>query len=200
MFCNLRNLLIIFIVFSSTQAVEAGPYNKPIYNPDTKSYFELYNPQVKRPGAAKAVYDWRNNKDWPHAQTAAASKFFKGVRGRLAVVKTLKTHEFLRKHFVVGEPTWIGLRYWCSLNKLQWVTGEIHPLTAFNAWARKWNVEGADPKGRKDAQGCEKGRKGTRHRSLGVHYWATKDGFLWNANGFDKAFTSLFIEYPTGKP
>lgn len=190
-----------FYLFSTiiplTSSVEAGPYNKPIYNEKTKSYFELYNPTVKTPGANKAGYDPRYQFFWDKAQRVAAGKIYKGVRGRLAVVNSPQIHSFLQKHFKLGEPAWIGLRYWCSFNKLQWVTGEIHPLSAFHRWGRVWNVDGPSPTGTKNSGGCEQGRAG---RYLPVHYWSTKQGFFWNANGYRKGFSSLFIEYTTGKP
>jgi len=177
--------------------VKAGPYNKPIYNEETKSYFELYNPTVKMPGAKNAGYDPRFQFFWEKASAIAANKIYHGVRGRLAVVRTLSTHRFLQTHFKLGEPAWIGLRYWCSFNKLQWVTGEIHPLSEFQRWGRTWNVAGPHATGTQNSEGCERGRKG---RFLPVHYWTDKEGFYWNANSYRKGFSSMFIEYPTGKP
>ena len=192
-----RVLYALTLLFISAQLVQAGPYNEPIYNKATKSYFELYNPNVKTPGAKIAVYNYHYQYHWEQAAAIAARKIYHGVHGRLAVIKTAATHRFIAKHFVLGEPAWIGLRYWCTYHKLQWVTGEIHPLSAFQAWSSPWNVEGEARTGSRRSPGCEKGHK---ERFLPVHYWPTKQGFFWNANGYRKAFTSMFIEYPTGKP
>jgi hypothetical protein len=63
---------------------------KPIYNPRTKSYFEL---QVDLP----------KPQQWQNAVRYARTKTFKGVRGRLAIVKDLETHSFLRANFTLNE-------------------------------------------------------------------------------------------------
>ena len=55
----------------------------PIYNPHTKSYFEL-RIDLPRPPT------------WTTAVRFARTKFFKRTRGRLAIVKDLDTHSFLR--------------------------------------------------------------------------------------------------------
>lgn len=195
---NKSKLILIVIVICSATVAEAGPYNKPIYNPETKSYFELYNPTVKTPGAKKAYYDPRFQWFWEQARRIAARKIYRGVRGRLAVVKTRSVHEFLRTHFTLGEPAWIGLRYWCKYHKLLWVTGELQKLTAFSNWGAVWDAQGAQPNGPRVKSCVEVAHGGIPW--LPVHYWPTKDGFYWNANGYRKGFASMFIEYPTGKP
>ncbi|CAN0577002.1 unnamed protein product, partial [Laminaria digitata] len=58
----------------------------PIYNPETKSYFELR-------------IDLPHPPNWGTAVRYARTKTYKGVRGRLAVVKDLQTHSFLQANF-----------------------------------------------------------------------------------------------------
>lgn len=169
-------------------------FNKPIYNPETKSYFELYSPDADDP-------KWRKNVRhfgaimWHHGRRIASQRFHKGTRGRLAVVKTKQTHEFLRKNFQPTGAAWIGLRFWCRYRKLQWVTGDTHKRTQWQLWGPVWNLAGATPKKAKGKAGCARSAK----HYLPVHYWAPTDGFFWNANGREKEFNQLFIEYPTGK-
>jgi len=188
---------VITAVLAVSGASQAGPYNKPIYNPETKTYFELFNPSVKKSGAARAsaTAAWRFT--WEEAEAFAKSRSHNGVRGRLAVVETAETHEFLARRFDLGEPAWIGLRYWCAFRKLQWVTGEIHPLTGFRRWARPWNLIGDDPRAKPRTAVCNDMR---RDSYLPVHYWPTGKGFEWNANSRGQKLSTMFIEYPTGKP
>ena len=172
-----------------------GPYNKPAYNPATKSYIELYSPDANLRGQVVRPHGEIN---WEDAKRIAEKRYYKKVRGRLAVVKTREAHKFLQKHFKLVGPTWIGLRYWCRYRKLQWVTGDIHPLTGFALWGRIWNQEGGGPDGGNTrALGCE---SNPRNGHWGVHYWSSAQGYYWNANGTKKGFNALFIEYPTGKP
>ena len=99
---------------------------KPIYNPHTRSYFELRVDLPKPP-------QWRN------AVRYARTKTFEGVRGRLAIVDDLKAHSFLRANFTLNEQAWIGLRFFCGVRKLVWADSEIHDRKAFKAWAHQWH-------------------------------------------------------------
>jgi hypothetical protein len=163
-------------------------FNRPIYNPGTKSYFEyVINIGGKEYGGSRGV-------GWEQAKSYAETKTFHGVRGRLAVIKNKEANDFIVKHFKPEDGTWIGLRYFCDLHALQWVTGEIWPLTAYANWGRPWNVEGT------------KSTNVVRSSCLkfapwmGVHYWGAETGYKWNANGTGKYFEYMIIEYPTGKP
>lgn len=187
--------LFAFLVASA--AVQAAPaYNTPFYNPETKSYFELYSPDANDPSNTKVkTFGKIQHK---HAIKMAAQRFYKGVRGRLAVVKSQETHEFLAKHLRPEGSAWIGLRYYCSFKKLMWVTGEIFtPGKDFAKWGpRTWSVQGSSPANNKPGQ-CLYHEKGV---ALPVHYWGMEHGFFWNANGMAKEFNVMIIEYPTGKP
>ncbi len=175
--------------------VNAEPvYNKPVYNPTSKSYFELYSPDADDP--KKRPVSISGGIEWIHAARIAHKKSFRGTRGRLAIVNTQQIHEFLRDTFDPAGAVWIGLRYWCRYNKLQWVNGKFHPFDGFHKWGRHWNQNAAQPLQGPKPPYCPRSHK---KATLGVHYWGTNHGFFWNANGTYKQFNALFIEYPTGK-
>jgi hypothetical protein len=111
----------------------------------------------------------------------------------LAVVKDKETNEFIVKNFQPEDGTWIGLRYFCDLGALQWVTGEIWPPTAYQNWGRPWNIEGGHSTNQFRS-------KCTYFTWQGVHYWGAQTGYKWNANGSGKYFSHMIVEYPTGKP
>jgi hypothetical protein len=156
-------------------------YDTKVYNPATASYFEL-----KRPGG---------DFNWYKAQEYAENANYKGVRGRLAVVKAKEIQEFLVNNF---RPSiaWIGLKYYCRLNALQWTSGEFWPLTAYANWGTPWNLDGASPTN----QGRSHCDAGDFKSFNGVHMWGHEGNFKWNVNGAPKIFYEFFVEYPTGRP
>mgnify|MGYP003669790962 CR=1 FL=1 len=187
---------ILAIAMASTAVHAAPAYNTPFYNPETKSYFELYSPDANDPKNTEVKTFGKIQQK--HAIKMAAKRFYKGARGRLAVVKSQETHEFLAKHLRPEGAAWIGLRYFCTFKKLMWVTGEIFTVGKdFAKWGpRTWSVQGGSPASGKPGQ-CLYHEKGV---ALPVHYWGMEHGFFWNANGMSKEFNAMIIEYPTGKP
>lgn len=168
-------LVVIPVNESQGQERRAGSANtaiQPIYNPETKSYFELRVDLPKPP-------------NWNTAVRFARTRLFKGVRGRLAVVKDLQTHSFLQANFEIREEAWIGLRYFCSFRKLVWADGTEQPRTAFKMWSKKWY--------RTDVR-CGK----ERIQYMPMYYLPNAKGFKWQASGPAKYFVSYFVEYPTG--
>jgi hypothetical protein len=170
------------------RAKRVARFNHPIYNPETKSYFEYYFP------SPNLLYDPRMQVEWDTADKMAASRVFHGVRGRLAVVKTAQTNKFIVDNFKPEDGTWIGLRYNCELRALRWTTGEFWPLDAYQNWGPVWNRDGGSPRAVVRA-GCSSSRPWH-----GVHYWGPEGEFKWNANGTAKGFGWMIVEYPTGKP
>jgi hypothetical protein len=164
-------------------------YNKPVYDPVTESYFELVRVEVGNSvrGEGIAAVQWRA------ARRLATQRLHRGVKGRLAVVRSQHVADFLRYTFRPNQPAWIGLRYWCHLGKLQWVTGEFHERGDYSNWRRVWNVAAGDPRSSLRAN-C----RGGKGWYFPVHYWSIQDGFYWNANGIAKEFRSYFVEYVTG--
>jgi hypothetical protein len=165
--------LIAPVPFAEVRAEEAPKALAPVYNPHTKSYFELRTDLPKPP-------------QWRTAEAVARSKTFKGTRGRLAIVKDLETHTFLQANFTIHEEAWIGLRFYCSFRKLLWVTGDEHPLKSFKMWAKPWH---------RSKITCTT----ENIQYMPVHYLPQHKGFRWQASGPEKYFVSYFVEYPTGK-
>lgn len=99
-----------------------------LYEPSSGSYFELHR-----------VKDGFGKTRWRDVNKFVEGRLYKGIRGRLAVIKTRQTHEFVRKNFRFRLPTWIGLRYMCSNRSLVWVTGErVNRGSDFQIWDRSW--------------------------------------------------------------
>ena len=171
-----------------TEVLSKERFNKPIYNPDTKSYFEYYFP------GTGLLYDAEKQYGWEEASKVAATRSYHGVRGRLAVIKTPEVNKFIVQHLHPDDGTWIGLRWYCDLRTLRWVTGEFWPLDGYQNWGPVWNVEGTSPLN-KDRASCL-----SFLPWMGVHYWGPKGNYKWNANGSGKRFGWMIIEYPTGKP
>ncbi|MDH3944919.1 MAG: C-type lectin domain-containing protein [Anaerolineae bacterium] len=181
--------LALFACLVWASGTKAEPlYHTPVYNPETKSYFELVRVAVG------SSIRWAEGAEatWATSQRLASTRTHKNVRGRLAVVKTKQVNDFLRDTFKPDHAAWIGLRYYCHFNKLQWVTGETHPHSAYSNWDRVWNHAG----GRDSGLGSTKCGKSADHY-WPVHYWSDKGGFRWNANGPVKEWYSFFVEYPT---
>ena len=84
-------------------------YNVPVYDPDSKSYFELV--KIERGNYEKS-------------RKHATTKRHKRVRGRLAIIRSQKTGDFLVKTFKPPIETWIGLRMFCHRRILFWINGE----------------------------------------------------------------------------
>ena len=165
----------------------SGVYNKPMYNPETKSYFENFS-------ATGGIYDLEHRYNWNAAKRIAASRVFKGVRGRLAIVKTKETNDFIIKNLKPEDGTWIGLQYRCDLQTLRWVNGDFWPLTGYAYWNTPWNAAGTTWKTTERSQCLSSAQW------MGVHYWGRENGHHWNANGPGKEFWLMIVEYPTGKP
>ena len=168
-----------------------GPlYNVPVYEPETGNYFELrkVEPGYSSRGRGVPAIGWNK------ARTLARKSTYRGAKGRLAVVKRRTVNDFLRRTFEPVTGAWIGLRYWCELNKLQWVTGEIHELSGYANWGSVWRHDGASLDGGPKVPTC-----GRKTPFWPVHYWSVDKGFRWNANGNRKEMRAFFIEYPTGE-
>lgn len=152
----------------------------PVYNPVSKSYFQLLT-HTSRRGV------------WGEALEQARAQVFKGVRGRLAVVDTPETHEFIMKQFDVSNPMWIGLRYWCSFRMLEWVGLRPYSPTDpghFHLWHPQWARNG---------QECLPNSRGPR-AYMGVYYQPLgKQAARWQAARPGKGFGLLLVEFPTGE-
>jgi len=149
-----------------------------VYDPSSGSYFEYI-----RRGS-------RVSGNWASFRIVVNNRFHKGIRGRLAVIKTRTTHKFLQKNLGIkrqGAGAWIGLRYHCASRKLIWITGEIlRRGVDFEIWNRKLYY----------------GAGGTICRNVpGLHLVAyyILDGMRlsWKLSGSAHAITGAVVEYPT---
>lgn len=172
--------LLLVCLGSGELRAAAGPESPPVYNPATKSYFQM----LKTTG---------RHGNWPESLEQAYAQTYKGVRGRLAVIDSPETHEFVLRNFDVSRPTWIGLRYWCEFRMLEWVG--LRPYSPgdpgrFQAWhPRWWHGE----------QLCPPNASGPG-AFVGVYYQPTSERTaLWQAVGKGKGFGLLLVEYPTGE-
>lgn len=172
------------MVSALAHGADAKPvYDKPIYNPDTKSYFELV--VVRDAQGSTQTVDYVL---WAQAAKLAQSRVYKGVRGRLAVVLSPKTRDFLLRNFRTEHWTWIGLRYWCDKRQLEWSSGKLQTRSDYSIWDPNWN--------RAIGGRCESNAP----QYMGVAFSAIGNGFRWSAWGYNKGFQHYFIEYPTGEP
>ena len=145
----------------------------PFLDPKTNSYFELRNDLS------------RSRSGWWAAKTAASSKYYKGRKGRLAVVKDLETLEFIRERFRLNSGTWIGLIFYCKFRKAVWVTGEVQPSGASGMWAPQWF--------RNRTIRC----RNQNISKMPVYLTSQRKGeVFWQASGPAKAFLGYFVEYP----
>ncbi len=147
---------------------------KVVYDPSSGSYFEIVRNHI---GFRK----------WRHVRAAVNKKIYKGIRGRLAVIKTRATHEFLRKTLGIPFHAWIGLRYHCASGKLVWVTGEIlRRGVDFEIWHRQLYYE-------------KRSFCGSRARVTHLVTFYINEGGrrYWRLSGPEHDMTGAVIEYPT---
>ena len=151
----------------------------------TKSYFQLFNDNLQ-PGT------------WEAAKSRAAAKIFKGVHGRLAVVDSMETHQFILKNFGLKWPNasvWIGLRYWCSVRMLQWEGGRPYSpseMSHFRIWHNPW----ARPESGEGTDSCDMAV--SRTKGFAPVYYRNIGGIVrWQAVGAAKFFPTYLVEFVT---
>jgi hypothetical protein len=178
--CATLSIVAFHNISESASTSTAKPvYNKPIYDPASKSYFEL----VKLTKGDDADH-YLPSMNWSNAEAFARRRAYKGALGRLATIKAGDTHFFILTSLRPSTFTWIGLRYSCDTQKFRWSDGTAL-VEEFQAWHATWNQSG---------ESCLKGS------FMGVAYTPISDGFRWVAKGRAKLYTDLLVEYPTGAP
>jgi hypothetical protein len=180
--------LLVFLLLGTAAAQAQGPvFEKPIYDPASKSYFELVRvtPAQQEHHKVGMVPE----ASFERAAAFAAGRAYKGTKGRLAVVKSQETHEFIMQNLRPPGYAFIGLRYYCKERTLRWINGETHPANGFKAWAANWDQG--------DNKDCV---RFPNNPWLGVAYSGIKDGFRWVARGSAKNWNLYIVEYPTGQP
>lgn len=181
-----RLLLLISCGLLWTAGAQARP-SSVIYDPASGSYFQLFD-------------DNTHPSTYPAAEKRAFSKFYKGVRGRLAEIHSRETHELITKSFEnMKDPhvdVWIGLRYWCNVRMLQW--GRNRPYSPsepdqFRLWHNPWE---RNPQ----LSGGSCGR--SQSRVLGyapVYYRFMNNSIRWQSSGAGKGFRYYLVEFPVGE-
>jgi hypothetical protein len=180
-----RNLLLCVVLLLSGLAPAAmgqqAPQpliDKPVYDPVSKRYFELV-----RLGGFDGT--------WLLTEKFAEDQFLKGVHGRLAIVDSIEIHEFLLHTFRPNHSqwAWIGLRYLCRQQQLQWSDGSLWKGGSFQAWDTDW---------KQDIYFCA-GASVDPNDWAPVAY-APPPNFRWIGKGRGKGYEYAFIEFPTGQP
>jgi hypothetical protein len=177
------------MVWGEALWADQGSQGAPVYNPTTRTYFQLF--------------DDGHSSTWAGARKRAAMKSFKGVRGRLAVIDSIETHNFVLKKLGLMQhdsSVWIGLRYWCSAHVLQW-EGELpySPSDAgrFRLWHNPWARAST---GQGGAAGIEStcGMTASREQGFAPVYYRNIGGVVrWQATGAGKGFDSYLVEFVT---
>ena len=172
-------IVLVFPMSVSSQTTTRTIHQGPIYNSETDTYYELRNDNYDRRRGGGGY----KNFSWMSASKRARTKFYKGRRGRLAIVRDQQTLGFIRNNFDVREQSFIGLRFFCKFRKLLWVTGEIQPMHK-SFWAPRWHRTKirclANP----------------RMKYMGVYLTPKSEGVLWQAAGIGKGYFGYFVEYP----
>lgn len=178
-------LLIAALLCSGTGAQAQPVYGKPIYDPASKSYFELVKitRQQAPHGDSPAL-------PFDKVVPLAAARVFKDTPGRLAIVRSSETHVFILQNLRPSIVAWIGLRYMCKQRQLLWINGERLTKGQFAPWHDNWDQSGT--------AGCVRGKGETDW--MPIAYTGVGEGFRWIAKGGKKVYKEYIVEYPTGKP
>lgn len=153
---------------------------RPVYNDETKSYFELMD--ITR-------YNFRGaGVPWFKARKLAERRSFAGVKGRLAVIPSAETDMFIRLTFRPDHHTWFGLYYDCGSRSLVWVTGQKLPASGYTNWREPWY----------------RGQKGLFCRvsysnQMPVYIAFSDPDRAWAIQLPAKYWYYYLVEYPTGK-
>ena len=171
---GLLALVLALFVATPDAPVAAKSEIKAKFDPHSKSYF--------------AIRGLQRNVNWIEARRLAEKMEHNGIRGRLAMVRDAATHQFLEDNFNVTTPTWIGMRYWCRLQRTKWINGEDHDRRRLSVWANPWY--------RKDSGHCGGQRVGNAGVYMPVYYTAEEFGFRWRATSLAVTLATFFVEFP----
>lgn len=158
-------------------------FNVKVYNSHSKSYFEMKRGTIVSKFQTARAY--------------ARSQSFKGVRGRLAVIDSKETQQFISRIFQPYTETWIGLRLTCRPRRLIWITGkEIDRAKDYTNWGAQWHYE-------RKYLPCKGSSRtgGDRFNSLfaGIALYPFRGVIRWWAIAPGHGVRRALIEYPTGK-
>lgn len=164
----------------------AEPFDTPVYDPGSKSYFALIDGRTH-----KAQY--HTGFEWIEAYEDAKTREYKGGRGRLAIISTPEIHSFLLRTFEPKAPAWIGFRYDCAAKQLKDSMGRT-AASGFAAWdGAGWNK---DPTVVCIINPYTHTLEPPAY--AGIAYSPVSRGFRWIGLGPRKGYDYYFIEFPTG--
>lgn len=165
--------------YASKRGIYGKLVDTPVYDPHSKSYFELVNQHLT----------------YPEAKKYASTKVHRGVRGRLAIIRSRETQEFIVDTFKPDYEAWIGLRMYCHGRVLFWVDGtKLQRGKDYTNWGKAWHY--------KDKYQPCIGRSNFAGVTLAPERQAGYSGnrLRWYAIGPGHGVEYSIIEYPTGKP
>lgn len=165
--------------YKASRNYEGALVNKPVFEPTSKSYFELA--------------EIEGGLSYERAMRFARTKTFRNVRGRLAVIRSRQTQGFLDSIFRPDGEAWIGLRLYCPGRVLFWTDGKtLKRGKDYVNWGPNWHyVRNYIP--------CKPGEKyaGVTLSPVDKAGYVGK-GLRWFAIAPRHAVAYLIIEYPTG--
>ena len=180
-FRALAGLIILFVGMTGPQALAQSELKfGPIYNPASKSYFEL---RYRFKGIT-----------WAKMGQEAGAHQFKGVQGRLAVIDSYETHAFLSENIPRHFPAWIGMYVDCKTMNVYWVNGEQQLNSKINFWNNPWY---RDSRIRCSSQGISMMSVWLLPQRNYKQYGGSA-GSRWVATGPHKGDHYMLVEYPTG--
>lgn len=174
-----RVAAILAVAVFSGGALAAPNLEKPIYNEDTKSYFEMID--------HRSVTGWSGLR-WEEAVKKAEKRTLGGVKGRLAIIASPQTELFLKVNLRPDSATWFGLYYDCASSTFNWIDGTMLTGSDYgNFDVQNWYRSGGL---------CAPHRK-----------WSKYPGYLdmgvdnkWAIKAPEKLYYYYIVEYPTGGP
>lgn len=180
----MRWILMIVAAFLFAQAADPVAaqlrpvYDKPVYNPESKSYFELLD--------GRHVHG--QGPTWEQARDLAAQRSFGGAQGRLAIIRSPETDMFIRINLRPNQHTWFGLHYDCKQKRLIWTDGTELKQGDYTNWnPRGWY---ASPQW----GFCVGDYLMPAYLPLhsGIRHWMMQRS--------PKRYYTFIVEYPTGAP
>lgn len=147
--------------------------NVPVYDPVSKSYFALYHLPYKPYDAARHI---------------AAKKSYRGVRGRLAIIRSKETNDLI-KQTLRPRNAFFGLQLVCYSRKLVWVNNdELVGGEDFTDFGKNWFTPVYKP--------CQR----TNELYAAAVIADFGDGLHWHLQTPGHFIHAYLVEFPTGAP
>ncbi|MDA5193585.1 C-type lectin domain-containing protein [Govanella unica] len=179
---RLRALLTggLFALSVIASAKAAPILDKPVYNPETKSYFEVVDAAYMNSGQGP---------NWSEASTVASKKSLGKAQGRLGIIPSAKVEMFIRLNLRPDQNMWIGLYYDCGTQSLVWIDGRTLRSGEYTNWASgDWYIGHAN-------MFCN-----TPDPHMPVLIALSEAERKWAIQLPAKRYHLILIEYPTGGP